>query len=543
MKRILALLLSFLMLVTMFSACSQRLPSASAEASGEQNRAGASASADTSASSGASSLPDGRAGTGGTGGVSVPAHLLSFGDKYADPALTATGREQHTPVPGPVGTWSIPVPYLNPLGTQALYTGGSNYEAFGFLDIQYVSQFTEFKKRLFGDVWQLRVNKVPGLPVAFLKAYAAEMGATIYSSTYADRFIFRVKQPDALWWCDAQETSGGYDLRILKQTLYEPGKTYTVPAALLGNAQGGEVAFVTESTGERFQTVRIGLSSGRVRIFANADEAYGSSALMKRVDITLDAKVSKTFVLDSLPQGAGIFDWKFAPDAKNKPGEVTFTLEESSPLPKVAYGEDLGALRVKGAPFGSVFVQAQAFVSVDFREAGQRDIYGEQLDIPGSVTEEGDTLFTLPPGYWTVVNRAPYMNYGSTRTQLVPVSSGEMTTVTLPESLKSANARLNAMSDEAELTGRVDIEAATDKGKTAEIAVSVSDPLERDIEPTLENTTLIEGASLVKVTDIRRVVAPCSIALVIDSSGSMKKDMAGTLQAASAFVSALPAGS
>lgn len=135
------------------------------------------------------------------------------------------------------------------------------------------------------------------------------------------------------------------------------------------------------------------------------------------------------------------------------------------------------------------------------------------------------------------------MDYGSTRTQLVPVSSGEQTTVTLPESLKSANTRLNSMADTGELTGGIAIVDSKDKTATAEVSISVSDPLDRDINPTKENTVIYEGSSEVDVTDIKRVVAPCSIALVIDSSGSMKNDMKATLEAAKVFIGTLPAGS
>ena len=46
-----------------------------------------------------------------------------------------------------------------------------------------------------------------------------------------------------------------------------------------------------------------------------------------------------------------------------------------------------------------------------------------------------------------------------------------------------------------------------------------------------------------EITDIRRVVAPCSVALVIDSSGSMKSDMNPALEAAKQFLESLPEGS
>ncbi|NLY24137.1 MAG: VWA domain-containing protein, partial [Bacteroidales bacterium] len=65
-------------------------------------------------------------------------------------------------------------------------------------------------------------------------------------------------------------------------------------------------------------------------------------------------------------------------------------------------------------------------------------------------------------------------------------------------------------------------------------------PKERDIFPTKENTVITEGGMQVNIVDIQRRIAPCSVSLVIDSSGSMKKDMDATIEAAKKFVETLP---
>ena len=546
MKKLICMALVLCMAVSPFAGCGR---AEDATPSGTASDAGIDASADTGGDTaqppdagGGGGIPaDGGIGGGKDAGIPT-GFITGYGDKYADPSLSATGRKIVDPETGPVGTWSIPVPFINPLGSQKLYTGGSDFKATDAIDIQYIDNFTEFRQRLFGDRWYLAVNDENGLPMRFLKAYAEQLGATVYASAYDDRLIFRVRQPDAIWWCDAVEGNNRYELRILRQDLYEVGKEYTFPMDRMGNFGGADVAFVTESTGEKFQTLKVGIQSGKVRIFGECvDQA--ESTVYRRVDVTLDSKVSRTFLLDNIPQGAGQMSWKLVPHNKETPVGLTFKLEESYDIPAVKMGAEPGALLVKGAPFGSVFVRAQRFVDYDWRESGQRDLYSHDQETRGTITPEGDTLFILPPGLWTVVNRAPYMNYGSTNTQLVPVNTGEKTTVVLPASLKSANTRLNGMADDSELTGGVEVVDAVDRTETAEISVSVSDPLDRDIQPTADNTTIYEGASKVSVTDIRRVVAPCSIALVIDSSGSMKKDMKAVLDAAKTFLGGLPAGS
>jgi VWFA-related protein len=464
-----------------------------------------------------------------------------------DPTLTASGRSITQPQNGPEGTWDIPVPLINPLGSQSLYTGGTRYlesGADGFIDIRYIDNATEYQKRLHGDVWNLRVNDATGLAVQFMQGYAKEIGGTIFSSVYADSLIFTLKKTDAVWWCDARETTDGYELNIVKQKIFTAGKEYTVTGDSFGNAQGSPVAFVTESTGERFQTLVVKLSSGKITLYAESISTSAESTTYKRYSKTLDSKISHQFILDDVPQGAALFDWKFIPiNSEPLPTELTFMIEESYALPKVKYGDDLGSLLVQGAPFGTVYVQPQAHVSVMLRQGSQQDTYGEKQLYEGSLTPGGDTLFWIPPGYWTVVNQAPYMLDGSTKTQLVPVSSGEQTVVSLPDSLKSANARLNSLSDDSELTGGIEIRESKDNTTTASISISVSDPQERDISPTKENTLIYEGGTKVKISEITREVAPASIALVIDSSGSMKKDMSATLKAAGEFLKTLPESS
>ncbi|NLE24271.1 MAG: hypothetical protein GX625_02850 [Clostridiaceae bacterium] len=459
-------------------------------------------------------------------------------EKYLNPNLGPAGREIIQPEPGDVGTWDMPVPLINPLGSQKLYDETRHNDYHG-QSIQYISNYTEYEKTLNGEYWFLSVNNGSGLPIQYIKDYADSLGAEMFSSVYGDRLIFRVHKDDALWWCDARESHYGYEFVIIKQSIFKPGKEYTISGDTLKNLINGRAAFCTENKGGKFQTIHITLPSGKIRVKAENNFGYGDSAAYYRYSIYLDSEISNTFILDNPPQQAGIYDWYFETSSDNVPSSLTFRIEESYDIPKIKDGNETGALLVKGAPFGSVYVQPQKFVNIDFREANQRILF-ERQNTEGSITPEGDTLFTLPPGLWTVVYNAPYMNYGSIRTQLVPVNSGEQTVVTLPASLKSADARLNSMADDSELTGGIEITDAKDLTTTAEISISISDPLDRDINPTKENTIIYEGSSKVNVTDIKRVVAPCSVALVIDSSGSMKSDMQGTLDAAKSFLQTLP---
>ena len=117
--------------------------------------------------------------------LSPPANSMAFflsqsNSKYLDPKLGPTGREIIEPVPGVVGTWDIPVPFINPLGSQKLYTGGTRYDADDGISIQYISNYTEYVKSLSGECWILSVSEGSGLPIKFLENYAQQIGATIF---------------------------------------------------------------------------------------------------------------------------------------------------------------------------------------------------------------------------------------------------------------------------------------------------------------------------------------------------------------------------
>lgn len=463
-------------------------------------------------------------------------------ENYLRTGLSLTGKELKEPETGAVGTWDIPVPLINPLGSQELYTYDTSYYEKRGHGIQYISNYTEYSRNLYGELWYLRVNEY-ALPLQFLKDYATQIGAEIYSSSYSDRLIFNLKQPDALWWCDARETYYGYELNVLKQKLIEPAKEYTVTKEEMDASNGEYPIFTTISTGKKFQTVRINIPDGKVRIYARYWKGYANSNEYCYYDTVLYSDEYNTYILDNIPQGAGQLEWMFDDFGGELPSNITFMLEENYALPNVKEGNEPGAILVKGVPFGSAFVQPQRFLSISYKQDNHRDTYEYNQEYKGSRTPEGDTLFVLPAGLWTVGSRSAHMNHGSVKTQLVPVSSGEQTVVSMPDSLRSADARLNSISDDSELIGSVEIVETKDLTATAEISVSVSDPLDRDINPTIETTEIFEGATNVEITDIRRVVAPCSVALVIDSSGSMKSDMNPALEAAKQFLESLPEGS
>lgn len=440
-----------------------------------------------------------------------------------------SGPKPKGPKTGPVGNWDIPIPEINPLGSQNLYLSTSHEEG-ASLDLKYIDNFAEVTKIIDGEMWTLEVEDPSGIPLTFLREYAEKLGANLFSSQYGDRLTFNYKKDEnSLWWGDARQTESGYTLHVVKELFIPVGKEVKFTPTSLGE-DVESISFLTNSEGKRFQSATIKLPNGDLQLQITSE--YSSALLKRSVDYRkeLYSYKTNTFVLDNLPQGKDTLKWTIT--WEEPPAEFSFLLEELGEIPEVKMGDELGALKVCGVPFGDVVVEPPQGVEVDY-------IDGYSLE--GDLTPEGDTLFWLPAGLWNVVLLADGVGLEDSRARMIPVNAGETTLVTFPDSLKSAYANLNSIfAEPGNYTGGIEFVEAKDMGKTASISMLVHDPLQRDIYPTIENTVITEGGKPVKITDITRQVAPPSVVLVLDSSGSMGKQMPATIAAARDFIQGLP---
>jgi len=451
-------------------------------------------------------------------------------------AIPTTGKEEkyknlQPPKTGPVGEWDIPIPEINPLGSQDLYYS-THYNELESHGVRYIDNFVENNITLNGETWTLEVEDPSGAPLYFLKKYAEQNNMKIFSSYYGDRLTFQLaKDEDSLWWGDAQADNNGYRLTVVKELRVPVGKEKKFTLADL-DPEVDEISFVTSSSGEKFQSAALKLPDGELNLTINGNNS--SSMVTRRIykSYQFSAHKSKEFVIDDLPQGQGDLTWEFSWRDDSKPSEFSFMLAELQDLPPVKLGDELGALKVCGVPFGDVVVEPQNGLEIS---------HIDSYSLEGDLTPEGDTLFWLPSGLWNLVLTDLTAGLTGSTTRLVPVNAGEITTLTLPTSLKTAYTNLNTIFAEPEdLTGGIAILETKDSGSQATISLEVNDPQKRDVFPTIENTVITEGGKEVEITDITRQITPPSVVLVLDSSGSMKNEMAATLEAAKEFINNLP---
>ncbi|MGI6224928.1 MAG: vWA domain-containing protein [Peptococcales bacterium] len=440
-----------------------------------------------------------------------------------------TGPRPQGPKTGPIGTWDIPIPEINPLGSQDLYSS-TGHEFGTSHHVKYIENFAEVTKTMDGEMWTLEVEDPSGIPLTFLKEYAQGIGANIFANQYGDRLTFSFKKDEnSLWWGDAFQSDTGYTLYVIKELHIPMGKEVKFNLASLGD-EAENISFVTSSEGKRFQTATIKIPDGALNLQITSE--YSTGIVKRRVDYRKELSTQKTntFVLDDLPQGQDTLKWNFT--WEEAPSEFSVLLEELKEIPEVKLGDELGALKVCGVPFGDVVVEPPQNVDIE---------YIDGYSLRGDITPEGDTLFWLPAGLWNVVLLAEGVGLDDSKVRMVPVNTGETTVLTFPNSLKSAYGNLSSIFAEPEnYTGGIEFMEAKDMGSTASISMLVHDPQNRDIFPTKENTVIFEGGKEVKITDITRQIAPPSVVLVLDSSGSMGKQMPATISAAREFIKGLP---
>jgi hypothetical protein len=118
--------------------------------------------------------------------------------------LTVRGLPPETPQTGPVGQWDIPVPEINPLGTQSLYDHGAYYYKDGGIDLSYLDGSAGITRYISGENWQLSFSAQTGDVLPFLKEYASKIGAEVFDTVSDDSFAFRLKKQDSVWWCQVR---------------------------------------------------------------------------------------------------------------------------------------------------------------------------------------------------------------------------------------------------------------------------------------------------------------------------------------------------
>lgn len=444
---------------------------------------------------------------------------------------------------GSADDWGdLAIPYFNPLGSYSLYSIVEQVENSEELLLHTLEGLTPKTQAVRGEVWNMSIPLESEISILWLRWYANKLGATRYGST-AEHSVFSVKENDhTTWWVDAQISEEAADLHVVKISTLPLGKEMTISREQINKAEEGEYYFYTECTPGQLQSATISLkgdANSGVEFRVEQAVNYGSYQYNVSKVISsdeLNTKKGNKFVFDDLPLAEGMLCYKFTASSEQLPEEITVCIDNVAEIEKVKWGEASGAIRVTGIPLGMAGVQQPNWATITHSALGENNAF--------SVTEQNGTmLFNVPAGYYNV-SFPSGLGDELSFLRLVPVSAGEVTTVTIPQEMEYAVGAMSRKYGDFDLNeGGIEILTNKDNGATASVSLVLNDPLDRDISLNKEDVAITENGVDAVITNITREPAGSDVVLVLDSSGSMGENMQPCIEAAKRFVSGLPENS
>ena len=464
-------------------------------------------------------------------------NLLSVGDGFAFDVLPHIPQGFQSKYPlEQVSAWDISEvqPLFNPLGAFDAYKSGRYRYTTGtisYLNTDYclVTQYVA------GDNWQFEFAVSAYQDLLHLEQYIQDLGGELVSLA-GDEIAFLIKQPNYWWWgkiVASSSYSNGLTLGV--QLWREMRVEFGEPMQILpGMGDGTRLYFTTSHTTAKLQNMTVNTTARRLDISAKHYYHLGEYSKETTFKGLSDGNsfVQGTVVFDHLPQEPGDLHWTVGTgDNYLSEGDMlTLTLGETEDIPAVTMGEELGALLVKGVPWGSVEVP------MNYSGLTTRHPSLQRNNAVASQTAEGDTLLWLPSGFWDVV-------ISGHTTKLVPVSAGMLTDMTAPTNLRrddADEATANSSDAPIEEYGLQFLGLPRETGNAVELDFVIFDSSADELLPSKDDVHIAENNLPTEVLSLTPLNLPPNVVLLLDSSGSMEGELEATLEAARSFVLGLP---
>ena len=299
----------------------------------------------------------------------------------------------------------------------------------------------------------------------------------------------------------------------------------------MGAGGRDEVTFFTDNPGGRFRTLTVTVPDGEMALSCSLVRTSGAYRRIIDGKWYLDSGRARTFAVDNIPQEAGTCRFRLSADSGPAARVVVSLTEHASPVPRVAMGEKLGALRLKNVPYGLArIVTRTPFGTISTEHPEFPDGSGFEQ---GDVTPEGDAYFLLPAGLWTVAVMPQDKQKATTlNAHYIPVHSGRETVLDWPLAMTSVFGRDGGSG--------LAINAIEPRGGEVAVTFALHGPTAAAIVPTPAALSIREGGVAADVLSVERTRIPMDIVLLVDSSGSMRGQMKNALAATRTFIRTLP---
>ena len=432
--------------------------------------------------------------------------------------------------------WDSDMPFINPMGSREAYLDVLFASNSG-MDLTYVDEKNIWRTRtVFGDTYKMTVAFDQALTyeentqfLVDISSYVDQIGGHILG--YGDEFVgFTADDPEGNhWWCGLGVGNEVLEITVTREEELRLGETIHISPE---DYEDNQYCFTSYNDGETFQSFTAIVDKNYYNVDIVHENAYGAYKRYIDYSVSVEREYGQVFTYDDAMTDEGVYYWIISWYEDDMPEGMVISLEDCGKTDYVEHGEALGGIKVS----------TEVAESISVTPTGNRFMYLEHPEVSDGrfemdMTPDGDYLMYVPSGLWDVGivpkgdgNLADYM------TKLVPVNSGEITEVTIPLQYE------RLLSDEGNdnRTSGLAMEKPVAAGNNASFNFTLVDSELSEVIPDEGNTTITEGGREVEILSIDRINTPPSVVILLDSSGSMKGQMEGVLEAAATFIESLP---
>lgn len=272
-------------------------------------------------------------------------------------------------------------------------------------------------------------------------------------------------------------------------------------------------------------------TTGAVRMAGAGTIKAGPVEWNNNFDRELFAHDGPISVVDNLLPAPG--KWRITLTAKSTPVSGKLKLIDHGPVPAIEYSEKTGAIQIKKPG-------TQEMIAVG--KADHPDFPSSDSEFRGSITADGDIIIPLPPGFYSLKHQAATVS--SMQAHMIPVHAGKITIIeNWPQAPQpDASADENAAENTASMSAQIEKELRIRSARLLEngqVNVRFATPHWQGIV-SKEDLSAHESGILTEVVSAGTVATPLNLTILLDSSGSMKKDMKLALTSVEQFIKLLP---
>ncbi len=319
-------------------------------------------------------------------------------------------------------------------------------------------------------------------------------------------------------------------------TLSSATLTKDQPIPFKMEKESESISFTFDHPGTRHLAIAVDFTggqtaSGAVKITGEAKIAAGQAEWQAGIDRQVFAHNGPNSVVDGLNPLPG--KWQMQLTGIEIPISGQLRLIDLGEIPAIQYTEQTGAIQIKKP--GNQNLLACAEVDHPY-------FSGSDNEFSGSVTADGDVMIPLPPGFYRLQHPADTVS--SLQAHMIPVQPGKITIV---ENWPQAPASEEPAEDEA-----ADGTATPSSILHREMRIRSARLLNDDQvqirfatpqwqgQVRKEDLEASESGVKAEVISAGTVATPLNLTILLDSSGSMKKDMKLALDSVDQFIKLLP---